>query len=120
MNQDLCEIISEVNRLLPQLGDFVTQFKILILDTGVNVVSDAQGNMSIDVPVKMSDTAANSISTRIGILDRLITQNGTSINNLFQKGLALEETLRKTDPNYSSQLVEQVARFKELNSSYKH
>jgi hypothetical protein len=120
MNQDICDIISELNRLLPQLADFISQFKTIIIDTGINVVSDAQGNMSIDVPIKMSDTDANNISTKIGIIDRLITHNGMTINSLFQKGSAIEESLRKTDPSYSSQLIEQITRFKELNASYKH
>ena len=70
MNQDICDVISELNRLLPQLADFISQFKTIIIDTEINVVSDAQGNMSIDVPINMLDTDANNISTRIGIIDR--------------------------------------------------
>jgi hypothetical protein len=120
MNEDICDILLEVNRLLPQLADFISQFKTIVINAGVNVISDTQGNMSVDVPLKMSDTEANNISLRIGIIDRLITENGTTINNLFQKGFAIEESLRKTDPSYSSQLIEQVSRFKELNASYRH
>lgn len=120
MNQDICDILLEVNRLLPQLADFISQFKTIVVDTGVNVISDAQGNMSIDVPLRMSDTEANNTSIRIGIIDRLITENGTTINSLFQKGFAIEESLKKTDPSYNSKLIEQVSRFKELNLSYKH
>ncbi len=120
MNDNLYDIVSEVNRLLPQLAEFITQFKALVADTGINVVSDAHGNMSIDVPMKMSDIEANNVSTRIGIIDRLITQNGTTINSLFQKGLAIEESLKKTDPSYNSQFIEHIARFKELNRSYNH
>lgn len=89
MNQDICDIVLEINRLLPQLADFISQFKAVVVDTGVSVISDAQGNMSIDVPIRMADAEANNISLRIGIIDRLITQNGTTINSLFQKGLAL-------------------------------
>ena len=120
MNQDICDIVLEINRLLPQLADFVSQFKAVVVDTGVNVITDTQGNMSIDVPIRMTDVEANNISVRIGIIDRLITQNGATINSLFQKGLAIEESLRKTDPSYSSKLIEQISIFKELNASYKH
>ena len=120
MNQELYDIVTEVNRLLPQLAEFISQFRAIVIDTGVNVVSDGYGNMSIDVPIEMSDTKANNISNRIGIIDRLITHNGTTINTLFQKGLSIEQSLKKTDPSYNSQLIEQIARFKELNASYRH
>lgn len=117
---DLSEIIVEVNRLLPQLSDFITQFNNIIIETGVNVVTDSAGNMSIDVPHDMSDSVANRISTRVGIVDRLITTQGTSINDLFQQGLKIEQGLKANNPNYTSQLTDQIAQFKQLNASYKH
>lgn len=119
-NQDLLEIISEVNRLIPQLADFISQFKTVVLDTGINVVSDAHGNMSIDVPMSMSEKNAETISTRINVLDRLINSHGTKINSLFQQGLGIEQSLKKIDPSYNSQFIAQVAKFKELNASYAH
>jgi hypothetical protein len=120
MEDDLNVIILEINRLLPQLETFITQFKTVVLDTGVNVITDVEGNMSIDVPMKMSDDEANKISAKVGIIDRLITNNGTSINDLFQKGLRIEHSLKIKDPTYSSQLLKQIEMFKALNSSYKH
>jgi len=68
----------------------------------------------------MTDEAAKNITTRIGIIDRLINTQGSSLNDLFRKGQMLEEQLRTTDPNYTSRLTDQINRFKELNSSYKH
>ena len=44
----------------------------------------------IDVPMNMSDSDANNISARIGVIDRLITSNGMSINDLFNKGLNMK------------------------------
>lgn len=120
MEDDLSVIIIEINRLLPQLDSFISQFKTIILDTGINVVSDAQGNMSIDVPMNMSDSYANNISARIGVIDRLITSNGMSINDLFNKGLNIEKSLKIKDPTYSSKLLDEIAKFKALNGSYKH
>ena len=76
--------------------------------------------MSIDVPENMPDSDANLISKRIGIIDRLITSHGQSINDLFQKGLSIEEKLKTDNPKYVSQLSEQINQFKKLNSSYKH
>ena len=120
MEDELCIIITEINRLLPQLEVFITQFKAIVLDTGINVVSDAQGNMSIDVPSSMTDSDANKISARVGVIDRLITNNGTSINELFNKGLNIENSLKIKDSSYSSQLTDKIAKFRALNGSYKH
>jgi hypothetical protein len=120
MEDDLYTIVLEVNRLLPQLEVFINQFKVIIIETGINVISDTQGNMSIDVPSSMSDIDANKISARVGVIDRLITHNGVSINDLFNKGLSIEDSLRSKDPTYNSQLTNQIAKFKALNGSYKH
>ena len=120
MEDELCVIITEINRLLPQLEVFITQFKTLVLDTGINVVSDAQGNLSMDAPSSMTVSDANKISARVGVIDRLITQNGTSINELFNKGLNIENSLKIKDPSYTSQLTSEIAKFKALNGSYNH
>lgn len=76
--------------------------------------------MSIDVPQNMSDTEAHNISKRIGIIDRLITTHGNSINDLFQKGLTIEKNLKANNPNYVSELTDHIAQFNKLNTSYKH
>lgn len=119
-NVELTEIISEVSRLIPQLTDFINQFHGVVSEFGVNVITDSAGNMSIDVPRNMPDNVANNISTRLGIIDRLITDHGTNINSLFQKGLVIEKRLEANDSNYVSQLTNQINQFKTLNSSYKH
>lgn len=120
LESNLVDIINEVNELLPQLSDFIDKFNSLVIDKNINVVTDSMGNMSIDVPQNISDNEAQDISKKINIIDRLVTTQGQSINSLLQKGLSIEEELKKTNPNYSSQLSKQVAQFKELNESYKH
>jgi hypothetical protein len=120
MEDDLSVIVQEVNRLIPQLGMFISQFKSIVIETGINVVSDSQGNLSIDVPSSMSDSDANKVSARIGVIDRLITHNGMSINDMFNKGLSIENALKGKDPSYNSQLTNHILQFKALNASYKH
>lgn len=117
---DISNIVTEVNTLLPQLADFISQFNNLITQTGINVITDSSGNMSIDVPNSMPESEVNRLTTRIGIIDRLITNHGTSLNDLFQKGLSIENKLKTDNPNYVSQLSEQITEFKKLNASYKH
>ena len=84
---DLSQIITDLNSLLPQLSKFINQFNSVITETGVNVITDSTGNMDLDVPQNMSDDEATKISTRIGIIDRLITTRGQEINDLLQNVL---------------------------------
>lgn len=117
---DISSIVTEVNGLLPQLADFIGQFNSLVTNSGINVITDSAGNMSIDLPQNMSDSEANYISNRIGVIDRLITNHGQNINDLLQKGLSVEDKLKGENPHYVSQLSDQISQLKKLNSSYKH
>jgi hypothetical protein len=117
---DLSEIITQVGTLLPQLANFIGQFNTLITQSGVNVITDTAGNMSIEVASSMSSTEAEFITKKIGVIDRLINSHGTTLNDLFQKGLSIENKYKVDDPNYVSQLSEKIEEFKKLNSSYKH
>lgn len=117
---DLTEIVSSLNSMLPQLTDFIAQFNNVVQQFNVNVISDSAGNMSIDVPADMSDELVNHVTKKLGIIDKLINSHGSSINELFEKGLKIENNLKKTDSNYSSVLLKKIDEFKQLNSSYKH
>lgn len=117
---DIYTVVTELNVLLPQLADFIGQFQNVVSSTGINVVTDSAGNMSIDIPQNMSDSDANFFSKKIGVIDRLITTRGQSINDLFQEGLTIEDKLKKEDPKYISVLGDKITQFKKLNSSYKH
>jgi hypothetical protein len=119
-NLELTNILVEINTLLPQLSNFLTQFNSVVIETGVNVVSDSVGNMAIDVPNAMPDVDANNVSKRLGIIDRLITSHGNNINDLFNKGLTIENKLQADNPKYTSQLTEKIEEFRRLNASYKH
>jgi NADH-ubiquinone oxidoreductase chain 3 len=114
------EILTELNALLPQLSNFIGQFNTTVNQTGISVITDSIGNLSIDVPKDMSDVVANKLSTKIGIIDRLITTRGQEINDLLQKGIHLEDKLKMENSNYVSQLTDKIQEFKRLNSLYKH
>lgn len=116
----ISEIVSEINTLLPQFANFIGQFNTTVTQSGVNVITDSMGSMSIDVPQNMPGDVANKISTRIGVIDRLITTKGQEISDLFQKGFNLEHKLKSENPKYESQLTQMMQEFKTLNSSYKH
>ena len=119
-NIDITNIVSELNVLLPQLSDFINQFNSEVNQNGINVITDSTGNMSIDVPSNMPNVEAERISTRIGVIDRLITTRGQEINDLLQKGLSIENKLKIENPDYVSQLSDKITEFKRLNNLYKH
>ena len=119
-NLDLSNILTEVGALLPQLSEFITQFNNVVTQNGINVITDSQGNMNMDIPSNMPDSIAKNISTRLGIIDRLITTRGQEINELLQKGLQAENNLKIENPGYTSQLTEKINEFKRLNNLYKH
>ena len=117
---DMSSIINELSSLLPQLSGFISQFNEVINNTGINVVSDSAGNLSIDVPKSMSDIEASNLSKRIGIIDRLIATRSQEIHDLVQEGLKMEKSFHLTNPNYTSQLSEKLAEFNRLKGLYKH
>ena len=117
---DIYTVVTELNGLFPQLSDFIGQFHKVVSSTDIKVVTDSVGNMSIDVPQNMSDSEANSISERIGVLDRLITTRGQRINELLLEGKSIEAKLQSKDPKYLSLIESKIALFEKLNSSYKH
>lgn len=112
---DISQFIADISALLPQFSDFITQFNNVLSESGINVITDSSGNMSIEVPKNMPDSTAKNFSTRIGIIDRLITTRGQEINDLFQKGTILENKLRMENPNHVSELAPKIEQFKKLN-----
>jgi hypothetical protein len=117
----ISEIITELSTLLPQLAKFIGDFHTTISGSGgVNVITDAAGNMDIDMSSSLSDQVANKLSTRIGIIDRLITTQGQQISDLLEKGTDLEYKLKRADPKYVSQLTDKIQEFRRLDALYNH
>lgn len=116
----ILDIVGQISTLMPQLADFINQFNTTVNESGVNVVTDTAGNMSVSVPGSMTDEVANAISKKIGIIDRLINTREQEISDLLQKGTSIEDKLKMDNPKYVSQLTDKLKEFKQLNSSYKH
>jgi len=116
----ISEIITQIDTLLPQLANFINQFSSTVSKSGISVITDTIGTMSIDVPQHMSNEVADKLSTKIGVIDRLITTRSQDINDLLQKGAALENKLKLVDSQYVSQLTDRMQEYKKLISSYKH
>ncbi len=112
-------IILELGNLLPQITDFIQQFNSTIINTGINVITDATGNLNIDVPSSMSDLEVKNITNRIGVLDRLINTQTDKASALLDKGLNLEKSL-PSRYEYLTKLQDKSKILQELRNSYKH
>jgi hypothetical protein len=117
---DLSETVNSINQLMPQLTDFIAQFHSVVLENNIGIISDVNGNMSMDVPSTMSDSEGERLSQRIGIIDRVITTRGQEIDVLIQKGMAIEKKIKMSDPNFTSKILPKIQEFNRLNASYKH
>lgn len=120
LGAELVEVVNQVSVLIPQLSEFITQFNSIVSEHSINVITETNGNMSIDVPSTMSDDQAQLLSKRIGVIDRLITTRGQEIDKLLHQGLNIENKLKGQDPKFTSQILSKVDEFKKLNESYKH
>jgi len=118
--ESLNSIITELTSLIPQLSGFINQFNEIAIANNIAVITDSVGNMSIEVPDDMPDGTAQTLSKRIGVVDRLINDRGATISDLFKKGYDLESNIRSGNSKYVSQLDGKLSIFRELNKSYKH
>lgn len=117
---DLTEVVTKVNELMPQFSDFISQFHTVVANNPINIIIEADGYMSLDVPSGMPDNEAQQLSKRIGLLDRLIATRGEQISSLIDKGLGIEEKLKQQDSQFTSQILEKVNEFKRIKNTYRH
>lgn len=66
LDGELQVLLTEVNRLLPQLNTFITQFNNFVLESGINIVTDASGALGIDVPATLADDIAQQSLSAVG------------------------------------------------------
>jgi len=119
-NLDLLGIVTELDKLLPQLQGFINNWNNTITLYGINVITDGSNDLAIDVPSSMKEADANLCAKKIKILDSLIHDRLDTIKDLFQKGYKIELEIKSSDSKYVSVLTEKSLILKELNNSYKH
>lgn len=117
---DLSEIITKLDQLIPQFSEFIGQFDNIVINNNINVITEVNGYLSVDVPSSMSDIEANRLSERIGILKRLITTCTEEIDTLLHKELDIETKLKEQNLKYTSQILEKVKEYEKYKSKYKH
>lgn len=117
---DLSNIILTIGCYLSELSTFINKFDNTVIENNINVISDSDGNLSIEAPFNMSQDVSNRVATRINIIDSLITKRQCDVSDLIQKGLALQNKISLGDPSYKSEILSQITEFEKLKGSYKH
>lgn len=120
LNTDLTSLIIDITKLLPELSSYIERFHQTIVETGVNVSSDASDNLFLDAPSNISPSDLDKIGKKVSIIDRLINSHDCTLNDLFKRGSSIEESLKEINPRYKSQLIEHIDKFKEIRKTYIH
>jgi hypothetical protein len=120
LQSELLDILRELGRLLSQLDTFISRFNNFVLETGINVVTDASGALGIDVLATLDDAIAQQYANRIEVMDNLIHNHIHSIEDLLARASAIEAQIMAIDNGHVSQLAGLSSRLRELISSYGH
>ena len=120
LDGDLQKVILELDRLFPQLNDFINKFKDFVNETQINVITDAQGGLSIDVLEGLDDSIVQVYATKVKVLDSLIHNHIHKIEELLKTASGIEDKLLESNLDYISQLGSYLENLKRLINSYGH
>ena len=120
LNGQLHVIFTEADRMLHQLNNFITQFHNFVNQTGINVVTNVQGELGIDVIANLDDTLAQQYANRINVFDSLIHNHIHELESIIERITELEEKLSELDENYECQCSIYKDRLKVLIREYGH
>lgn len=120
LDADLQKVILELDRLFPQLSDFINKFKDFVNETQINVITDAQGGLSIDVLGGLDDSIVQVYATKVKVLDSLINNHIHKIEELLKTASGIEDKLLESNLDYISRLGSYLENLKRLINSYGH
>ena len=120
LDGDLQNVILELDRLFPQLSDFINKFKDFVNETQINVITDAQGGLSIDVLEGLDHSIVKMYATKVQVLDSLIHNHIHKIEELLLKASKIEGEILEFNHDYISQLASSLEKLKVLINSYGH
>ena len=120
LQNQLSTIIDESNRLLSQLDSFINRFNSFIMDSNINIITDTQGNMSMDIPSSIDDNTVAVHTNRVHTLDNLIRNHVNRLEQLIVRGNSLENDILYIDSGYNTQFQYISDRLTYLKNKYKH
>ena len=113
LESNIADVISEITRSLDQYKEFIQQFNQTVNEHNLNVITDGNNCMSLDVPNSMSEEKATEVVKKVRIIDSLIKAKQESLSKTFSDTLTSEN---KTNP----ELLNLSQKFKQARDSYKH
>ena len=120
LQNELSPLIDESNRLLAQLEGFINRFNSFVLTNNINVITDTQGNMEIEVSNGVDDNQASLYSNTIHTLDNLIRNHINTIEQLVTRGNQIENNILNIDNSYNRQFYYINIRLHNLKANYSH
>ena len=118
--ETMADIVLSLSGFLAELSSYINKFDNTVIESGINVITDSEGNISIDVPDNMTKDVEKKVATKINIIDSLITKRQSDISELIDKGLSLKNKINSVDPFYKSEILSKISEFEKLKSLYKH
>lgn len=91
--QNMSDILMSIGGHLSELSDYINRFNNTVIETGINVITDSEGYMEMEVPATMSKEVESQVKLKINIIDSLITKRQSDISELIDKGLSLQKKL---------------------------
>jgi len=114
----MLEFLQELNNIVPEISNFINQFHSLVIESDINVVTDAQGNLTLDAPADISQEKSEYVSKKVCILDRIINTKFDEADKLIEQGSAMEKEIKSSNQN--SQIQAKLNELKELKKRYGH
>ena len=114
----MVEFLQELNNLVPEISNFINQFHAFVIESDVNVVTDAQGNLTLDAPSNITQERSDYVSKKVCILDRIINTKFDEADKLIEQGSAMEKEIKSS--NHNSQIQAKLNELKELKKRYGH
>jgi len=115
---DLNTVIANLNHYIPQFSKFISDIHAVQVNYNVTLV-DQLGNLSVDVPVNMSEAMEEEVVKKVRVLDSLCSQRSMDIETELAKGRSIENLIKLQNPNYTSNIAGQVAEFARLRGAFK-
>ena len=120
MMSELLIVLSQIDCVLPEMEGFLKSFDTTMLQNNINIITDADSNMYMDIPRDMPEEKVQNVKKRLEIIDRLIGTKAEEAEKLLKKGSDLESALKKENPNQKSMILDRLEKYNKLKSSYKH
>lgn len=112
-------IITEINRLIPQLNGFITTINKFVQDNGINVVTNGYGEIGVDVLESVGEAKAQSWANRVEISHSVIIDRMNTLNALLDRAEKIEMESLEANHDFRVRVPDLRANYNTVKSNYK-